>query len=334
MTADADARGASPTVGQTSGRTTGTFELGPGYIDAYGSVFARREQKQATSADGTRIAYEVLGAGERTIVLANGLGGRLYAWLPVVDALAERYRIVTWDYRGLFESEIPADRRRLGVPYHADDLAAVLDAEGIAEAHLIGWSMGVQVGLEFALRAPARVRSLTLINGTYGQALSTAFQPFFRVPLPHTAVHALLEGMMRHPGATDAFGTLWKGQTEAAFWLRKRLLGRKRSVLLRGVRQYVRDVFGTHFETYLGLFQQIDAHSVYHLLPEVSAPTLVVSGGFDFLTPPYQSRHIARRIPGATHLPIRLGTHFVLLEHPRRVVRAITEHLDGVDGAR
>jgi len=315
-------------------RATGTFELGPGYLDAYEAVFATRQEKQTVSADGTRVAYEVLGTGERAIVLANGLGGRLYAWLPVVEALADRYRIVTWDYRGLFESDIPTDRRRLGVPYHADDLAAVLDAEGIEQAHVIGWSMGVQVALEFALRAPRRVDSLTLINGTYGQALSTAFQPLFRVPLPHTAVHALIEGMMDHPNAMNAFGTLWKTQAEAAFWLRKRVLGRKRSVLLRGIRQYARDVFGTHFETYLGLFQQIDAHSVYHLLPEVEAPTLVVSGGFDFLTPPYQSRHIARRIPGAKHLRIRLGTHFVLLEHPQRVIRAITEHLEAVDGIR
>lgn len=312
-------------------KATGSFELGPGYLDEYGQVFATRQEKQTVSADGTRVAYEVLGQGERAIVLANGLGGRLYAWLPIVDALAGRYRIVTWDYRGLFESDIPTDPRRLGVPYHADDLAAVLDAEGIEQAHLLGWSMGVQVALEFALRTPRRVRSLTLINGTYGQALSTAFQPLFRLPLPHTAVHAALEGMMAHPDVTDAFGKLWKAQVEAAFWLRKRALGRKRSVFLRGVRQYVRDVFGTHFETYLRLFQQIDAHSVYHLLPQVTAPTLVVSGGFDFLTPPYQSRHIARRIPGAKHLPIRLGTHFVLLEHPRRVVRAITEHLEGVD---
>lgn len=315
-------------------KATGSFDLGPGYLDAYGSVFAEREQKHTVSADGTRVAYEVLGRGERAIVLANGLGGRLYAWLPVVDALVDRYRIITWDYRGLFESEMPDESRRLGVPYHADDLTAVLDAEGIDEAHLIGWSMGVQVGLEFTLRLPERVRSLTLINGTYGQALSTAFQPLFRVPLPHTAVHGMIEGMMSHPRAMDAIGKAWLAQTEAAFWLRKRLLGRKRSVFLRGVRQYVRDVFGTRFEAYLALFQQIDAHSVYHLLPEVTAPTLVVSGGFDFLTPPYQSRHIARRIPGAKHLQIRLGTHFVLLEHPRRVVRAIIQHLEGVDGAR
>jgi len=259
-------------------------------------------------------------------VLANGLGGRLYAWLPVLDALRDRYRFVTWDYRGLFRSDAP-DPRRLGVPAHADDLAAVMDAEDVHDAHIIGWSMGVQVALEFALRAPDRVRSLVLVNGTYGQALSTAFQPFFRMPLPHTAMHAFLEGMMARPKAGDLLGRAVRMQWETAFWARKRLLGRKRSVLVRGARQYFNDVFSTRFETFLALFQQIDAHSVYHLLPEITAPTLVVSGGLDFLTPPYQSRHMARRIPGARYLTIRTGTHFVLLEHPKRVVRAIEEHL-------
>ena len=56
------------------------------------------------------------------------------------------------------------------------------------------------------------------------------------------------------------------------------------------------------------------------------------SGGLDFLTPPYQSRHIARRIPGARHLQLRLGTHFVLLERPAPVVAAIEDHLAQVDG--
>ncbi|MCA9539909.1 MAG: alpha/beta hydrolase, partial [Myxococcales bacterium] len=263
--------------------------------------------------------------------LANGLGGRLYAWLPVLDALADRYRIVTWDYRGLFESEAHLDRRRLGVPQHAEDLAAVLDAEGIDAAHLCGWSMGVQVSLEFSLRRPDRVRSLVLINGTYGQALSTAFQPLMRVPLPPTVLHAVLEGVADRPTLAAGVGQAARAAAGSAFWLRKRLGPRWRSHFLRGIRQYVNDVMATHKANYLHLFQQIDAHSVYHLLPEVQAPTLVVSGGLDFLTPAYQSRAMARRIPGAKHLSIPLGTHFVLLEYPERVVAAIEKHLARVE---
>ena len=47
---------------------------------------ATHREKRLTTADGTGIAYEVLGRGDHTIVLANGLGGRLYAWEPAIEA--------------------------------------------------------------------------------------------------------------------------------------------------------------------------------------------------------------------------------------------------------
>lgn len=79
-------------------------------------------------------------------------------------------------------------------------------------------------------------------------------------------------------------------------------------------------VRGPSFVNYLRLFQVLDAHSVYHLLPEVAQPTLVVSGGLDWLTPPKMSFEIARRVPRAEHLHIRLASHFVIIEYPERVL--------------
>src|SRR5438132_11986731 len=59
------------------------------------------------SVDGVEIYYEVLGsvaADAPAVVLANGLGGRLYSWEPLVERLAPGRRIITWDYRGLYKS--------------------------------------------------------------------------------------------------------------------------------------------------------------------------------------------------------------------------------------
>lgn len=305
--------------------------LSRGYVEPYEDLLAGVRQKSVPSDDGTRIAYATVGRGPETIVLANGLGGRLYAWLPIIQAFRHRYRFITWDYRGLFDSASPETIKRMSVPDHAADLRALLDAEGVHAAHLCGWSMGVQVSLEFALTHPDRVRSLVLINGTYGHALSTAFQPLLRLPLSPVALHTVLESFIGAPRATDAVATLARAQTQALFWLRKRVT-RKRSTFTLGLRQYVDDVTRTDHRNYLHLFQQIDAHSVYHLLPEVTAPTLVISGGLDPLTPSYQSRHIARRIPGARHVSIKLGSHFVVLERPRVVVDAMRAHLHTVDG--
>ena len=122
---------------------------------------------------GVRIAYNVLGDGPRTLVLANGLGGRLYAWEPLIRALPEGYRVITWDYRGLFESTPPERRRHLSVPHHAEDAFAILDAEGVDRAVFCGWSMGVQVSLEAAASREERVAGLVLLSGTYGHVFSS-----------------------------------------------------------------------------------------------------------------------------------------------------------------
>lgn len=306
------------------------FAPSRGFVTPYESVFANIRRAATTAPDGTRIAYEVVGSEDPSapvIALANGLGGRLYSWLPLIDGLGDGYRFISWDYRGLFDSEAPADPRDLAIERHADDLRAILDAENAGRAHLVGWSMGVQVCLETALSHPDCVASLVLINGTYGQVFATAWQPFFSVPIPHTAWHALVEIGIRNPALLGGLGVVLQRQTEALFWLRKRLLGFKQSRLALGLRQYVSDVFRSRPDNYLRLFQQLDAHSVYHLLGEIKVPTTVISGGLDYLTPARQSRAMARRIPNAVHVPIRLGTHYVLIERPGRVLPAIQAHM-------
>jgi pimeloyl-ACP methyl ester carboxylesterase len=94
------------------------------------------------------------------------------------------------------------------------------------------------------------------------------------------------------------------------------------------LRRYYADVLGPSFRNYLRLFQELDAHSVYHLLPEIAAPTLVVSGALDFFTPAYQSRQIARRMPNATHLRLWRASHFALHERRDDVLAAMRAFLD------
>ena len=70
-------------------------------------------QRTLAREDGVTIAYFCIGDGPRTLLLANGLGGRFYAWEPLVRALQHGFRLVTWDYRGLFRSSSP-ERRSTG----------------------------------------------------------------------------------------------------------------------------------------------------------------------------------------------------------------------------
>ncbi len=288
---------------------------------------ASLERKRTTSADGTSIYYETLGHGERVLLLANGLGGRLYAWEPLLDACYRDYRIITWDYRGLFESGTPAAPRRLSIHHHVEDAVAILEAEDAGRAVLFGWSMGVQVSLDVAATRPDLVAGLVLLNGTYGHTLSTGLQPVFSMPWLPKRLHSVIEWFRRHPGSTRRIALLTRLTEWPTVALFSVTAGRRALVLRPMLRRYMDDVLGESFETFMRLFQELDAHSVYHLLPDIEAPALVISGSLDVLAPARQSREIARRMPHAERLALVRASHFCLLERPDVVLPVIERFL-------
>jgi 3-oxoadipate enol-lactonase len=285
-------------------------------------------RKRLVAADGTGIAYEVLGEGRHTLLLSNGLGGRLYSLEPIADAFWREWKIITWDYRGLFESDQPSSMRSLQVIHHVDDARAILDAESVDRAVVFGWSMGVQIALDFAATYPDRVAGLVLVNGTHGHAFSSGFQPLFSIPGLPKRLHAFTEWLQRKPEATRVLTRLSRLTEWPTTALMLITAGRRALALRPVLRRYYEDVFGPSFKSYMRLFQELDAHSVYHLLPEITAPTLVVSGKLDFLTPSYQSDEIARRMPNAEHLALARASHFALLERTDEVIGAMRRFLD------
>lgn len=286
------------------------------------------QRKRIVTEDGTRIHVEVLGKGPRAILLANGLGGRLYAWRPLLDALWQTHRIITWDYRGLFDSESPSSRRQLTLAHHRQDALAVLDAEGVDKAVFVGWSMGVQVSLDVAATHPHRVAGLILINGTWGHVLHYGFQPLFTVPMLPRALHALIDWVSDHPAIAGLLATgsrVIELPTALMFGV---TAGRRTLALRPMLRRYFDDVLGPSFVNYVRLFQELDAHSVYHVLREIDAPSLVVSGALDVLTPAYQSWRIHRRLPNAERLALWRASHFALLERPEVIMPRISRFLE------
>lgn len=115
-----------------------------------------------------RIYYELHGAAHAPpLVLLNGALDTIEAdWAAQLPALAERYRVLTYDHRGHGRtSRSPAPFSSYDLL--ADDLAGLLDALAIGPAHFCGFSDGGITLLSFALRHPARVRSLILVGAQY-----------------------------------------------------------------------------------------------------------------------------------------------------------------------
>ncbi|MEO9222112.1 MAG: alpha/beta fold hydrolase [Mycobacteriaceae bacterium] len=230
-----------------------------------------------TLADGVTVSVTEAGSGE-PLVLVNGTTQAAELWQPLVELFAARYRVITYDHRGMRESgrgDGPITVARL-----ADDLDQVLAALHIEQCHVLGWSLGSAVVQELALAHPERVASAVLW-GTWGR--TDVFQA------------AVFTGL-RHPWAT--------GDVSEALLA----LGIAFSPELLNSEQ-----FGPMMEQMLPLFpstpgqvattvEQWDAdlaHDSLDRLDQITAPTLVVVGEQDLLTPPWQGRAVADRIPGA-----------------------------------
>lgn len=282
---------------------------------------ARVVERTFRSWDGTELAYQTVGEGP-AMLLSNGLGGTFAAWRHLVDYFGDRFRLLSWDYRGLYKSHTPRDTTRIAVPDHARDAEALLAHLGIGEAIVLGWSMGVQVNFELYRILPALMRALVVINGTYGQPFETAFNlRFARHLIPGLATFAgktahrwvpALRWLVGHPSfmkGVKAVRMVSENLDERVF------------------RDLASDYSSLDFHVYMETLKHVGEHSAQDLLPKIEAPTLIIAGDRDPFTPLPTAEKMRREIPGAELLVIRSGTHYVPVEFPELVNLRIEKFL-------
>jgi len=112
-------------------------------------------------ANGAELYYEEHGGGEQALVLAHGMGGNHAIWFKQIPALAEHFRVITFDHRGFGNSSDPDG---CGRSAYVDDLTAILDHLDIASAILVGQSMGGGTCISFTCEHPGRVDALVIAD--------------------------------------------------------------------------------------------------------------------------------------------------------------------------
>jgi len=114
--------------------------------------------------NGIEIYYQEAGSGF-PLVLTHGLGDCAELWSGLADALADRYRTVTWDMRGHFRTEAPDGLALYTQDIVVEDLRALCDHLGIERAVFGGHSLGGYTALRFYEKYPQRVAAL-ILHGT------------------------------------------------------------------------------------------------------------------------------------------------------------------------
>ena len=286
------------------------------------------DQRQVVARDGTRIGYQVRGDGP-CVVLANGLGGTYVAFKHLWDALAD-YKVICWDYRGLYTSAAPADPRANTIAHQVGDLVAILAQERVDNFVMAGWSMGVQVGFETVLRHPDRVKGMLAINGTYGRT--------FRTVMGSRLVGSIIPWLLRLVKAQAELANRATSVVTRSAALDSLIGAMKRVGLVSSTidMEIFRAVAGSfqHIDwaTYSDLLSRLDDHDASSVLPKIAVPLTIVTGDKDLMTPPATAEAIHRAVRGSRLVVIEGGTHYTPAEFPAIVVDELGRLLDRVPG--
>jgi 3-oxoadipate enol-lactonase len=212
--------------------------------------------------------------GAPALLFINSLGASLEMWNDQAEALGERYELVRYDTRGHGRSTA-GSQREYTLEQLAQDAVAVLDACGIARAHVCGISLGGMTAMTLALQVPDRVLKLTLCNTSTHMPPKDAWQ---------SRIDAVLkEGMS---AVTEA--TLERWFTPAFRQAETAQIDRVRSMLM-----------STDPRGYAACGAAIRDMDLREAIGAITAKTLVVAGAVDPATPPAHGEFIASGIAGA-----------------------------------
>jgi DNA-binding SARP family transcriptional activator/pimeloyl-ACP methyl ester carboxylesterase len=250
-------------------------------------VDAAPRTRYALTGDGIHIAYQVIGEGERDMVLVPGLMSHIeLIWedretADFYQRLARLGRLILFDKRDTGLSDRASGA--MSLEERMEDVRAVMQAAGSSRAVLFGYSEGAPMSILFAATYPERVKALIL---------ASASARWFPTP-----------GYPCGQGAQEMYDALrdiaahrW-GQGESIEWYlpSQAHSARSRQLLGRFERMAVNP------SAFLRLTQMIHDIDVRAVLPAIHVPTLVIQRLNDRITPPCHGRYLASRIAGARY---------------------------------
>ena len=141
---------------------------------------------QRVEVNGMQMYYEVSGNGEPLIVL-HGAYMNIPSMGAIIPKLAETHKVYALELQG--HGRTTDIDRPITYPAMADDVAAFMDKVGLAKADVFGYSMGGQVGLQLAIRHPAKVNKLVLASAAYDLR---GWQPVYTAAIPQMTVEMIV----------------------------------------------------------------------------------------------------------------------------------------------
>ena len=251
------------------------------------------------------------------VMLIHGLGDEADSWRHVVEPLSTRFRVVALDLPGFGRSDKP--KLAYTVPFLCDTVLALMDTLSIANATMMGNSLGAVIAQSIALERPERVRGLVLIGG----ALLTRKQPLNLAML-----------LFLLPGVGEWLYTRLRKDPQAAFETLRGFYAdldglpeADRSFLFQRVNERVWS--DGQRRAYFSVLRHVarwvpgQQRGLDEKLAQLATPTLVIRGAHDQLMPLENARALADVQPSATLVTIPGAGHLPQQERPQALLDAV-----------
>lgn len=262
---------------------------------------------QVQTTTGIAMHYEEQGSGD-PLIFIMGTSGSIDLWGGFENRFTDNYRVITFDNRGMGGTE--RGDGEISVHSMAEDVSALMKALEIPKAHIMGWSLGSAVAQELAINHPDQVMSLVLY-ATWGQCdgFQTAMLSTLRFP------YAMRDAEAAAAAGGLAFSPETLNRPDLAEFLAPVLAGSPQTeqAMQTTVEQWDADL----------------VHDTMDRLAHISAPTTVIVGEQDLLTPPWQSKNVADAIPGA-EFQLLTGSktgHGLHIEQPEHLAELMSAFL-------
>lgn len=237
------------------------------------------------------------------VVLGSSLGTDLHMWDPQIEVLRRRWRVVAFDAPGHGSS--PSSPGPTTVDMLADDVLALLDRLEVERFAYCGLSLGGAIGQVLAARVPERVRALVLCC-TSARFVDGA------------------QSWRDRAARVRAEGMAWLVEPSRGRWFTPAFSERDPVEAARLLTMLVE----TSPEAYAACCEALARCDTRPLLGDIAAPTLVVAGELDPVTPVAMAEELAAGIDRADLVVVPDASHLANVERPAEVTAAVSAHLE------
>ena len=248
------------------------------------------------------VSYSILGAGP-PVYMVHGIGSSKATWEPLTENLSTDFTCVSFDLRGHGDSPVPA------VPYSLDELVEDIETLrkllGHEKIHIVGHSLGGQIGPAYARTHPERVETLVLLSTAAG-----------RTSVQSAKVKGVVN-MMREKGVSPMLKTLINR------WFTDEFIANSPDIVKARLKQIV----DTPEDVFLSVFEIYAATEMLPWLSQLDCACLVMTGELDAGCSPVLNKLIVDKIPKAELVILKNLKHSILIEGPEKVLPPLRDFL-------